>query len=97
MAEAPSIPELPFLPRCAGATPYQSEFWKISPARPSAPESRELVIRYKKTDGTEQVLSLAELLERRAGFEMAYNPNDCGERCRMSRRVSCPGTVASCR
>jgi hypothetical protein len=41
--------------------------------------SRELAVRYPKSDGTQQRLSLAELLERRAAFEMAYNPNDCPE------------------
>jgi hypothetical protein len=41
--------------------------------------SRELAMRYVRSDGTEQRLTLLELLERRAAFEMAYNPNDCPE------------------
>ncbi len=36
----------------------------------------ELTISYTRTNGTIQQLTLAELLKRRAAFEMAYNPND---------------------
>ena len=36
----------------------------------------ELSIRYIRTDGTEQMLTVGELLKRRDAFEMAYNPND---------------------
>jgi hypothetical protein len=42
--------------------------------------SKELVMRYRRSDGSEQQLSLAEVLERQTAFEMAYNPNDCPER-----------------
>jgi hypothetical protein len=41
--------------------------------------SSELSIRYARSDGSGQRLTLLELLERRAAFEMAYNPNDCPE------------------
>lgn len=41
--------------------------------------SRQLSVRYPKSDGSEQRLTLADLFERRAAFEMAYNPNDCPE------------------
>jgi len=41
--------------------------------------STELSISYARSDGSEQRLTLMELLERRAAFEMAYNPNDCPE------------------
>jgi hypothetical protein len=41
--------------------------------------ARELVVRYRRSDGSSQALTLAELLERRRAFEMAYNPNDCAE------------------
>jgi hypothetical protein len=34
---------------------------------------------YTRSDGTDFTLSLAELLNREAALEMAYNPNDCPE------------------
>ncbi|MBI4699718.1 MAG: hypothetical protein HY744_00900 [Deltaproteobacteria bacterium] len=34
---------------------------------------------YARSDGTKQELSLADLLARAPGLEMAYNPNDCAE------------------
>lgn len=39
----------------------------------------ERSVRYRRTDGVEQELSLAEVVARAEGFEMAYNPNDCVE------------------
>jgi hypothetical protein len=36
----------------------------------------ELSISYTRTDGSEQKLTLKEILERKDAFEMAYNPND---------------------
>jgi len=36
----------------------------------------ELSITYTRTNGAEQILTLAEILKRRDAFEMAYNPND---------------------
>lgn len=36
----------------------------------------ELTISYIKSDGSEQILTIAEILKRRNSFEMAYNPND---------------------
>ncbi|HCE57622.1 MAG TPA: hypothetical protein DER09_07355 [Prolixibacteraceae bacterium] len=36
----------------------------------------ELTITYTRTDGSEQQLSMKELLDRKEAFEMAYNPND---------------------
>ncbi len=39
----------------------------------------ELSIAYVRSDGREQRLTLADVLERRDAFEMAYNPNDCIE------------------
>ncbi|HSO77646.1 MAG TPA: hypothetical protein VLQ76_03700, partial [Bacteroidales bacterium] len=36
----------------------------------------ELSITYIRTDGTEQLLTVSEILKRREAFEMAYNPND---------------------
>ena len=38
--------------------------------------TKETAIRYQGSDGTERVLTLAEILARREAFEMAYNPND---------------------
>lgn len=39
-------------------------------------ETNDLSISYIRSDGSEQILSLKEILQRRAAFEMAYNPND---------------------
>ena len=39
----------------------------------------ELSITYTRSNGAEQVLTLAEILKRRDAFEMAYNPNDGAE------------------
>jgi hypothetical protein len=36
----------------------------------------ELSITYTRSDGSQQSLTLAEILKRREAFEMAYNPND---------------------
>jgi hypothetical protein len=41
--------------------------------------TRELSIRYIRSNGAERVLTLEEILNRREDFEMAYNPNDCIE------------------
>ncbi|MBW2453971.1 MAG: hypothetical protein JRI68_05660 [Deltaproteobacteria bacterium] len=35
---------------------------------------------YRRSDGSEWELSLATVIDRSAGFEMAYNPNDCPEK-----------------
>jgi len=39
----------------------------------------ELSITYTRSNGTEQILTLAEILKRKDAFEMAYNPNDGAE------------------
>jgi hypothetical protein len=36
-------------------------------------------ITYTRTDGSPWTLSVKDVLERAADFEMAYNPNDCVE------------------
>jgi hypothetical protein len=36
-------------------------------------------IRYTRSDGSEWELPVAEILQRKPQFEMAYNPNDCVE------------------
>ena len=41
--------------------------------------TKERAIEYKRSDGAPQRLTVADLLSRKAGFEMAYNPNDCVE------------------
>jgi hypothetical protein len=40
---------------------------------------RELSVRYRRSDGSEHVLSLGDVLSRQQSFEMGYNPNDCAE------------------
>jgi hypothetical protein len=46
-------------------------------------EAREFLsshsVAYRRTDGAEQRLSLADVVARQAALEMAYNPNDCVE------------------
>ncbi|HUW92697.1 MAG TPA: hypothetical protein VMV74_06005 [Bacteroidales bacterium] len=39
-------------------------------------KASELSVSYTRTDGSEQLLTLSEILKRRDAFEMAYNPND---------------------
>ena len=39
-------------------------------------KASELSVSYTRTDGSEQQLTVSELLGRRDAFEMAYNPND---------------------
>ncbi len=41
--------------------------------------SQEMTISYTQSDGIDQVLTLAEILQRLEALEMAYNPNDCVE------------------
>lgn len=41
-----------------------------------ARKATELSIAYKRSNGKEQILTLEDLLNRKAAFEMAYNPND---------------------
>jgi len=41
-----------------------------------AQKTAELTIRYTRSDGAQQTLSLAEIIRRREAFEMGYNPND---------------------
>ena len=39
-------------------------------------KASELEISYTRSDGSEQKLTVWEILKRREAFEMAYNPND---------------------
>lgn len=52
-------------------------------------------LEYTRSDAKAQTLTLRELVDRRAGFEMSYNPNDCVE----LRWAAAPGSteMASCR
>lgn len=36
-------------------------------------------IRYNRSDGSTQELSIADILARKSAYEMSYNPNDCAE------------------
>ncbi len=40
---------------------------------------KEKSIEYQRSDGTPFKLTVADVLSRKAGFEIAYNPNDCVE------------------
>lgn len=42
-------------------------------------ETSRRTITYRRSDGSPWTLSLADLLARQVGFEVAYNPNDCPE------------------
>lgn len=42
-------------------------------------ELRARSISYTRSDGATQTIDLRELLNRKANFEMSYNPNDCPE------------------
>jgi len=55
----------------------------------------ERTIRYTRSNGQVQELTIAEVLARRSAFEMGYNPNDCAE----IRWGAAPGSgeYASCR
>jgi hypothetical protein len=44
-----------------------------------ARRSQERTIEYKRSDGSAQRLTVADLLARKSALEMAYNPNDCVE------------------
>jgi len=56
---------------------------------------QERFVSYTRSDGSPWRLSLADIYARRAGLEVAYNPNDCVER----RWGASPGTgdYATCR
>ena len=41
--------------------------------------ARETTFSYTRSDGKPQVLSVADIFNRAAGLEVAYNPNDCVE------------------
>jgi hypothetical protein len=56
--------------------------------------TKERSIEYKRTDGASQRLTVADVIARKAGFEMAYNPNDCVE-LRWGARDGTP-EMASC-
>jgi hypothetical protein len=44
-----------------------------------AAESKARTIEYRRSDGSPFKLTIADVLARKAGFEIAYNPNDCVE------------------
>ncbi len=50
---------------------------------------------YRKSDGTAQSLTLADVVARKSDFEMSYNPNDCVE-IRWSAPAGSP-EMATCR
>jgi len=56
---------------------------------------RERTIVYTRSDGSPWTLTVADLLARKAAFEMAYNPNDCVE-IRWGAREGTP-EYAPCR
>ena len=56
---------------------------------------RTKTIEYVRSDGKTQSLTVRDLADRRAGFEMSYNPNDCVE-LRWAAPASSP-ELATCK
>ncbi|HEX2659401.1 MAG TPA: hypothetical protein VHU40_14055, partial [Polyangia bacterium] len=52
----------------------RAEIEKLHAAR-----ARERSIQYQRSDGSPFKLTVADIIARKAGFEIAYNPNDCVE------------------
>lgn len=52
---------------------------KLDKVRTSLLERPEFAITYVRSDGSDQSITLAQLLDRKRALEMAYNPNDCVE------------------
>jgi len=46
---------------------------------PTESEAKKRPLSYKKSDGTTQTISLWDLMQRKLGIELAWNPNDCPE------------------
>lgn len=42
-------------------------------------EGKKRTLTYKKSDGAPQTLTLWDLMQRKAGIELSWNPNDCPE------------------
>ncbi|HNX56914.1 MAG TPA: hypothetical protein PKO30_15080 [Prolixibacteraceae bacterium] len=59
------------MPKLKSAEAVKSKLDEILKAK-----MEELSITYIRSNGSEQKLTLAEILKRRAAFEIAYNPND---------------------
>jgi hypothetical protein len=74
-------------PKKVTAQPDRFELPKGKSAAAAARELEELrraiakqkTVSYRRSDGSSWTLSMADVLDRRAGLEMAYNPNDCIE------------------
>ncbi len=60
----------------------------------SKKRAAELTITYTRSNGAPQTLSIAEILERRAAFEIGYNPND-GIEIRWGRRPEAKSSRAA--
>lgn len=60
----------------AGTTPEAAKF-QIE--RYHARRIQERTVSYPRSDGSTWKLSIAEVLARKAAYEMTYNPNDCAE------------------
>ena len=52
---------------------------KLRAARDARLADPQLAVAYNRSDGSEVTLTMAELVERKAALEVAYNPNDCPE------------------
>lgn len=66
-------PEL-FALRGKGPDVVRAELEKLHQRR-----IQERAVEYRRSDGSPFKLTVADVYNRRAGFEMAYNPNDCVE------------------
>lgn len=52
---------------------------ELREARAASLADKALAFEYTRSDGSKWTVTLAELIERTATFEMTYNPNDCAE------------------
>jgi len=66
-------------PQRFGVAPHRAEATEAELRKALDTALGKRSITYRRSDGSEQRLTLADLVARQAGFEMAYNPNDCVE------------------
>jgi hypothetical protein len=66
-------------PERFGVRPEQSEQKSAELSQLLASELLRHTLSYTRSDGSQQRLTLKDVVERARGFEVAYNPNDCSE------------------
>jgi hypothetical protein len=66
-------------PERFGLRPEQSSQKSVELSQVLASELLEHTLSYTRSDGSQQRLTLKDVVERARGLEVAYNPNDCSE------------------